>query len=166
MAGMTRREQKFLLTLIAAAVAVAVWKFAPLRRPSLPQGIGGCDDSLWSYVYHRQRLEIIEPCKTVEGVIDKVLREADGDLHIRLDVEDKSLLNEKNFSAQHGMLVLEPICQKVPTQSDAIEPCRSFAGKIFDVRAGMRVRVTGPYVLDREHGWREIHPVTSLEPLP
>jgi hypothetical protein len=30
----------------------------------------------------------------------------------------------------------------------------------------MRVRVTGPYVLDREHGWREIHPVTSLEPLP
>ncbi len=163
---MTRRERRLLLTLLAVGLAIAAWKFAPIRKLGPPQGVAGCDDSLWTYVYHRQRLEIIEPCKTVEGVIDKVLHEADGDLHIRLDVEDKSLLNERNYSGQHGMLVLEPICQKVPTQADAIEPCRNFAGKLFEVRAGMRVRVTGPYVLDREHGWREIHPVTSLEPLP
>jgi hypothetical protein len=154
-----------LLTVMALAVAIAAWKFAPLRKPSPPQGVAGCDDSLWTYVYHRQRLEIIEPCKTVDGVIEKVLREADGDLHIRLDVADKSLLNTRNYSGQHGMLVLEPICQKTPTQVDAIEPCRNFAGTVFDVRAGMRVRVTGAYVLDHEHGWMEIHPVTSIVPL-
>ena len=151
---------------VIATLAIAAWKFAPLKTPAPPQGATGCDDSLWNYVYHRQRLEIVEPCKTVEGVISKVLHEADGDLHIRLDVEDKSLLNDRNISGQHGMLVLEPVCQTVPTQADAIEPCRNFAGKLFEVRAGMRVRVTGPYVLDREHGWMEIHPVNSIVPVP
>ncbi len=164
---MTRRERKLLLTAIAAGLAIAAWKLAPLmEKPGPPQGTAGCDATLWNSVYHPQRLEIIEACKTVKGVIDKVLREADGDLHIRLDVEDKSLLNEKNFSGQHGMLVLEPICQKTPTQADAIEPCRNYVGPMFEVRAGMRVRVTGPYVLDSEHGWMEIHPVTSIMPVP
>jgi hypothetical protein len=141
---MTQRERKFVWALIAAGLAALVWKFAPPRTPSPPQGVTACDDSLWSYVYHRQRLEIIEPCKTVEGVVEKVLHEADGDLHIRLDVEDKSLLNDRNYSSQHGMLVVEPICQKAPTQADAIGPCRNFAGTVFDVRVGMRVRITGP----------------------
>jgi hypothetical protein len=163
---MTRREQKLLLTAIAAVLTLAVWMYLPPNTPVPPQDDAGCDAALWNFVYHRQRLEIIEPCKTVEGVIDKVLREADGDLHIRLDVEDKSLLNERNFSGQHGMLVLEPVCQKTPTQADAIEPCRNYAGPLFDVRAGMRVRVTGAYVLDHEHGWREIHPVTSIVEIP
>jgi hypothetical protein len=129
------------------------------------QGTSGCDAALWDYVYHPQRLQIVEACKTVEGVVQKVLHEADGDLHIRLDVEDKSLLNEKNFSGQHGLLVLEPICQTTPTQRDAIGPCRGYSGPMFEVSAGMRVRVTGPYVLDSEHGWMEIHPVTSLVPI-
>ena len=163
---MTRSERKLLLTALTLALALAVWKLGPLLKPQPPQGTAGCDASLWEHVYHRQRLEVIEECKTVEGVIDKVLRDGDGDLHIRLDVEDKSLLNEKNFSGQHGMLVLEPVCQKEPTQADAIEPCRNYAGPFFSVRAGMRVRVTGPYVLDHEHGWREIHPVTSIVPVP
>jgi hypothetical protein len=163
---MTRSERKLLLTALALALALAVWKLGPLLKPKPPQGTEGCDATLWNYVYHAQRLEILEQCKTVEGVIDKVLREDDGDLHIRLDVEDKSLLNEKNFSGQHGMLVLEPICQKEPTQADAIEPCRNYAGPLFQVRAGMRVRVTGTYVLDHEHGWKEIHPMTSIVVLP
>lgn len=164
---MTRRERRLLLSAIAAGLVIATWKLAPLMKtPGSPQGTAGCDATPWNHVYHPQRLEIIEACKTVEGVIEKVLREGDGDLHIRLDVDDKSLLNEKNFSGQHGMLVLEPICQREPTQANAMEPCRNYAGPFFDVRAGMRVRVTGPYVLDHEHGWKEIHPATSIVPIP
>lgn len=163
---MTRRESSLLLLVIIVVLAFAVWKLAPLlERRAPPQGTSACDATLWNAVYRPERLEIIEPCKTVEGVIDKVLREADGDLHIRLDVEDKSLLNEKNISGQHGMLVLEPICQKRITQANAIEPCRNYAGPFFEVRKGMRVRVTGPHVLDHEHGWLEIHPVTSIVPI-
>ena len=163
---MTRQERNLLLTVLSLALALAVWKLGPLLKPKPPQGSAGCDATLWHAVYHPQRLEIIEACKTVEGVIDRVLREGDGDLHIRLDVEDKSLLNARNVSGQHGMLVLEPICQKKVTQADAIEACLNYAGPFFEVRAGMRVRVTGAYVLDHEHGWMEIHPVTSLVPIP
>lgn len=163
---MTRSERKLVLMVLTLALALAVWKLGPMLKPKPPQGTAGCDATLWNYVYHPNRLEVLEQCKTVEGVISKVLREDDGDLHIRLDVEDKSLLNEKNISGQHGMLVLEPICQKSVTQADAIEPCRNYAGPNFAVRAGMRVRVTGTYVLDHEHGWREIHPVTSIVELP
>jgi len=169
---MTRRERRLLLSAMAVWLAIAAWKLAPLlehRGP--PQGTSGCDATLWNAVYHPQRLEIIEACKTVEGEIVLVRPEKDGDLHILLDVEDKSLLNDKNLSEQHGMLVLEPICQEEPTQRSAIGPCRNYAGPYFnDLKGmrvkGMRVRVTGPYVLDHEHGWREIHPVTSIVPIP
>ena len=77
---MTRSERKLLWTALSVALALAVWKFGPMLKPKLPQGTPGCDPTLWNYVYHRQRLEILEECKTVEGVIDKVLNEADGDL--------------------------------------------------------------------------------------
>jgi len=30
---------------------------------------------------------------------------------------------------------------------------------------GMHVRVIGPYVLDVEHGWMEIHPAVLIEEL-
>lgn len=50
--------------------------------------------------------------------------EGDGDYHIRFIVTDKSLVNAKNQSEQGGALVLEPVCQNKPTQSDAIQPCQ------------------------------------------
>ncbi len=165
---MTRRKKKVLLTTVAAGLAIAAWELAPLlEHTGPPQGTSGCDAALWNAVYRPERLEIIEACKTVEGVIQEILPEADGDLHLRLDVEDKTLLNARNYSGQHGMLVLEPICQKKPTQANAIEPCRNYAGPFFEVHKGMRVRVTGTYVRDDKHGgWMEIHPVTSIVPIP
>lgn len=164
--AMTRRERKLLLTLIAAGLAVAAWKFAPRPRTA-PQGVAGCNPQLWSAVYHAERLVTIEECKTAEGEIYQVRHEEDGDLHILLDVADASLINQKNRERQHGMLVLEAICQEKPKQANAIEPCANYAGPYFNVRKGMRVRVTGTYVRDDKHGgWMEIHPVTSLVPLP
>jgi hypothetical protein len=61
--------------------------------------------------------------------------------------------------------VVEPICVKKPTQTDAVNEgvCDGFSQKLF--KAAMRqkrVSVTGAYVEDEEHGWREIHPVTSI----
>jgi hypothetical protein len=164
---MNRRSRKIVLTGAAAALLFGAWKLGYLNPPRPAQSpTTGCDAALWNHVYHPARLHVRESCKTVEGVITKIRREADGDLHILLDVEDKSLLNEKNFSSQEGALVLEPICQKTPTQADAIEPCQGYAGPFFAVKVGERVRVTGAYVLDTEHGWMEIHPVTSMTTLP
>ena len=127
-----------------------------------------CDQSLWEYVYHPGRLQILEPCISVIGTVDEVRKESDGDVHIlfRLDQEFESLLNEKNLLRQHGDLVLEPICQGTVRQADAAEPCSRYNGPYFEPEVGQRYQVWGTYVHDADHGWNELHPVSSMQPIP
>jgi hypothetical protein len=126
-----------------------------------------CDSSLWEHVYHAKRLIVYEQCKTVSGIIKLVRKEPDGDYHIRLkpDSEYENLLNEKNYEHQKGCLVLEPICANKVTQTNAIEDCRGFINKVYIPGLNEHVKVTGSYVLDTQHGWMEIHPVTKIETL-
>jgi len=124
-----------------------------------------CDASLWEHVYHSYRLEVREECKVVTGTIELLRKEADGDYHIRLklDSEQNNLLNEKNYDEQKGCLVLEPVCANKVTQKDAIKSCEDFVNSVYIPHIGEHVKVTGSYVLDKEHGWMEIHPVTKIE---
>jgi hypothetical protein len=132
-----------------------------------------CDNSLWAHVYHgrfpgaQDRLQIIKPCIVVTGTIIVAIPEADGDFHIRVALDDqfKSLLNEKNKSAQHGYLVVEAVCERSVTQADTQKEgvCNGFAQHVYTPSMkGKHVAITGAYVTDMEHGWREIHPVTSI----
>lgn len=123
-----------------------------------------CDPSLWNHVYDSYRLQIIIACLTVTGTVDAVRNEKDGDEHIllRLDAGQENLLNAKNISDQKGDLVLEPICVKTVTQADAIAPCSGYLNHVQIPYAGEKVSVTGAYVLDKDHGWMEIHPVTAI----
>src|SRR4026208_1748369 len=84
-----------------------------------------CDQSLWEHVYHSSRLEVIQNCITVTGVVEEVRHENDGDEHIllRLDSGQQHLLNAKNLSEQQGDLMLEAICVKKVTQQDAVGAC-------------------------------------------
>lgn len=129
---------------------------------------GNCDASLWNHVYHPQRLHIIKQCVTVTGTIDHEIKEPDGDIHIRLnlDAQYKSMLDDKNVSEQKGDLVLEPVCEDSPTQSDAESSCNNYHSSVVVPADGTHVSVTGSYVLDADHGWNEIHPVTSIRPSP
>jgi hypothetical protein len=132
-----------------------------------------CDHSLWSHVYAgtfasaQDRLQVIQDCVSVTGTIATALKEADGDFHIRLrlDPEFSSMLNAKNRSGQHGALVVEPVCMNPVKQKDTKNEhvCDGFSQDVYspDMR-GAHVRVTGAYVTDMEHGWNEIHPVTSI----
>lgn len=124
-----------------------------------------CDQSLWQFVYNPGRLKVLDPCVSITGTVDEVRKEADGDIHIlfRLDQEFASLLNEKNISRQHGDLVLEPICQGKVTQTDAAEPCSRYNGPYFEPQVGQHYRVSGSHVYDADHGWNELHPVTSMQ---
>jgi hypothetical protein len=159
-----RQTQKTILLLIALIVILAlVMRLLQRGHKPVRLGEGACDGTLWDHVYHAQRLWVMEACKTVEGTIVALRKEADGDLHIRLDVDDKTLLNERNYSGQHGDLVIEPVCVKDVTQADAVSACSGFVSTVLIPRAGDRVRVTGAYVTDLEHGWNEIHPVTAIE---
>ncbi len=126
-----------------------------------------CDQSLWEYVYNPGRLRVLDSCISVTGTVEEIRKEADGDVHIlfRLDQQFESLLNEKNFARQYGDLVLEPICQGKVRQADAAEPCSRYVGPYFEPQIGQRFAVSGAYVRDADHGWNELHPVTSMRPI-
>jgi hypothetical protein len=124
-----------------------------------------CDESLWNHVYHPWRLNVISPCITVSGVIDVSRVERDGDVHILLhpDSQFANLTNQVNVDRQFGDLVLEPVCVHQPTQPDAVGSCQNFHDNISIPPVGSHVVVSGPYVLDEQHGgWAEIHPITSI----
>jgi hypothetical protein len=127
---------------------------------------GKCDKSLWNHVYHPERLQIINACKSVLGTIESKKSEPDGDFHIRLklDPQFSNLINSANVNGQRGDLVVEPICQHTITESIAAAvACSNFHQNINIPEVGSHVNVTGSYVLDKEHnGWAEIHPVTSI----
>lgn len=127
-----------------------------------------CDQSLWEHVYNPGRLQILEPCISVTGIVEEIRKEADGDVHIlfRLDQEFESLLNEKNILRQYGDLILEPICQGTVRQADAAEPCSGYSGPYFEPEVGLRYQVWGAYVHDADHGWNELHPVSAMQPIP
>jgi hypothetical protein len=126
-----------------------------------------CDSSLWEHVYHSYRLKVVEKCKSVTGLIELLRKEADGDYHIllRLDEGQDNLLNDNNYTKQKGCLVLEPVCVNKVTQIDAIESCKDFINNVYIPKKNEHVKVTGSYVLDSEHGWMEIHPVSKIEVL-
>lgn len=168
------------LVIIGSAYAHSTTVRTPIT-PSAPQ----CNESLWTHVYAgtfntaKHRLRVIDLCKTVTGVIVFAGPEPDADYHIRLKLDSgqASLLNAKNRAplpgGQGGNLVVEPICQKAPTQADTVKEkvCNGFRQNIAAmtiIKANAKkkiqttVEITGAFVKDMQHGWNEIHPVTSI----
>jgi hypothetical protein len=168
-----KRTRAIALFLVVAACAFLAYRLThppqPPGRLASPQVTAPqCDQSLWQYVYHPARLQVLNPCTSVTGAVDEVRNEPDGDFHIRfrLDPQFASLLNQMNISGQQGDLVLEPICQGKVTQPDAVQPCKPCAGPHFQPQVGQRYLVWGAHVNDSVHGWNELHPVTSMQPIP
>ena len=131
-------------------------------------------------VYHPQRLQVFEGCRTVHGTVDCIRSEPDGDLHIRLrlDDTDRGMLTPGNdlqrCPGQPGPhLVVEVIpqhCGGVP-QQDAEDKCADRGGFTSPPAPaeGEHVAVTGPLVIDQapQHGqtgsgWAEIHPAETI----
>jgi hypothetical protein len=122
--------------------------------------------ALMKHVYKPDRLVEKKGCITVTGIIMKKVKEKDGDFHVRLKLDpgqDADLINDKNDQIQGGFLVFEPICVLPVTQASAKKACKGFKQKISLPNKGDHVSVTGIHMLDTEHGWLEIHPVTKIE---
>jgi hypothetical protein len=115
-----------------------------------------CDTSLWPHVYHNYRLIIHDTCMSVTGHIDDSYSEADGDYHIRLnlDTQYRYMLNSLNISDEYSDLVCEPICVATITQSDAVAPCAGVVNHVYLPNIGEYVKITGPYCTDNDHGWK------------
>ncbi len=142
--------------------------------PKVPAG--HCDPALMRHVYHPARLQVLAACKTVTGVVDFIrIPEPDGDTHvnIRLDAGQERLIHRpgvtpgsaedyNNMRFQHGDLVTEAVCQHQVIQPDAKAACAGFHDAINIPPVGTHVEVTGVYVLDQDHGWTELHPMSTI----
>lgn len=135
-----------------------------------------CDETLWKRIYQPKRLVVKQACISVIGTLvdashgrnkDGCRHEADGDCHtwLKLEPVEEGLLNDKNRSNEDGNLVIEPICRYRVTQTDAIQVCKGWHQNLVLPPPGSRVRVTGAYVLDTQHGHMEIHPVSAIKVL-
>ena len=163
---------------------VSISKVAPpVPPPPSPPGPVGtqCDASLWSHVYHPQRLIVKQQCIAVTGTIvdatatqtikqpDGVRHEKDGDTHgwLKLDPQFENLLNAGNISDEGGNLVFEIVCRFPVTQTDAKAACQKYTDHVTLPAVGSHVQIVGTYVQDTFHAqWNEIHPVTSISVVP
>ena len=96
------------------------------------------------------RLAVHARCVSAVGHVAFVLHAPDGDIHISL-LPDRgywNLLDRRNYAEQGGMLVVEIVPADQATVPVPI--------------IGAHVRVTGTYVTDLDHGWRELHPVWQI----
>lgn len=118
-------------------------------------GADGCrTGDVLTGVWKPSRLQVLDGCRTMTGTVASVRTETDGDYHINVvpDAGYGDLLNQRNQSVQRGGLVVEVI----PADQALVAPPRS----------GEHVQVTGAFVLDRDHGWLELHPAWSIVPAP
>ena len=124
-----------------------------------------CDTSLWKYVYNPERLQVIDKCKTVTGVIEESNADEDGDQHmlLKLDSGQEDLLTTKNAKKKQGDLVIEAVCANKVMLTKVGNTCNGYINHIQLPKVGAHVKVTGSYVLDTNNGWTEIHPITKLE---
>jgi hypothetical protein len=121
-----------------------------------------CDATLWIHLYDPRRLKVIADCRTITGIVMTQHHSDDGDVDMRVKPDPPSveLLN----AANNGTMQVEAICQGriKPDTPQAVVSCAGFTGSVMIPPLGAHVQVTGSYVLDTNHKWMEIHPVTSI----
>jgi hypothetical protein len=156
------------------ATAIAVLLFCACTEPARTAGpspspaAGGCRNGPpEAGVYNPDRLKVLDRCKHAEGVVVDVAFEADGDYHLwfRPDPGYEYLLGAENhFQAQPAMLAeITPACSSSTSPPDARSAARCPRSKLPVPAIGRHIAVDGPWVLDTDHSWREIHPVDSIQ---
>jgi hypothetical protein len=127
----------------------------------------GCDASLWKHVYNPSRLQVIDSCMTVSGIIAESDADADGDQHflLTLDPGQDQLLKKKNAKKKGGNLVVEIVCANPVKLKKARAACPGYVNHVPIPAVGAHVKVTGSFVIDTHNNWSEIHPVSLMEPI-
>ena len=125
-------------------------------------------------VYHPDRLQVVQPCVTVSGTVESVRHEDDGDYHfdLSLDPPFTSMLTAANTASQHGWLVVEIVPADEPGCTPGQPPKPPSGTYDYGIctgadevapAIGAHVYVTGPSVLDEDHGgWAEVHPAWAI----
>jgi hypothetical protein len=141
-----------LLALFTSCMAVAQNRLPP------------CDTALWKHLKGQDKFVIRQSCITVTGTILSVEIKKDGDEHILLkpDADYVRLLNDRNKKKLQGCLVLEIICANTSAEPEAKAACKGYTNTIAIPKKGDHISATGTLVIDNNHGWIEVHPVSSI----
>jgi hypothetical protein len=149
------------LGLMLAALAAA--------PAAVAAGSSGCrQGNPMANVRDPSRLRIVSRCATASGVVRGGDQQHDDDMDVFLapDKGSAKLLNDRNRRYTRNALLLEI----VPADQPGCRPGRPVrfgtctGANLRAPKAGTHVTVTGPFVLDRGHGWMEIHPVWRITP--
>ncbi len=158
-----------MVLVIALSIFVAGCTSSKVGAPaSVPTNISSnacANPEPLKHVYNPARLVVNDPCKTVSGTVMRVLKQADGDYHIQLNVDPQysDTVNQVNIEKQHGALVLEIVCATDVKQKDAVSACSGYQNSIPVPKPNQHITVTGQFVSDQQHGgWNEIHPVYQI----
>ncbi len=144
---------------------------SPEWSPSASASATTCGDP-HAHVYNPDRLRLLAACIKLTGTIDSEVPQPDGDYHVRLHLDPgqacagQPCLDADNMRQQAGDLILEPVCENPITQSDAVAACQGYHNPLVLPPVSSHVRVIGPFVLDIDHGWNEIHPLESVTVVP
>lgn len=155
--------------LLVLTLAACTSGATPAAVPTpAPVGANGCRaGSPEAGVHNPDRLQILDPCKHAAGVAVDVTREDDGDYHVwfKVDPGFEYMLNSENhFQAQPALLAeIIPNCPPTTNPPDAKSAARCPKTTLRIPQLGDHVEIEGPWVLDTDHGWREIHPVDSIQ---
>lgn len=137
---------------VAAAVAAGIVLLALAVPPHA--GAAACPGAPLAGVQRPRQLTVLSPsspCRSATGTVKGDHKEHDGDCHVNiaLDPGQASLLNGANLSKAHGLLITEVI----PKHALPIP------------RIGSHVTIFGTHVFDKATGWKELHPVWSIQVL-
>jgi hypothetical protein len=155
------------LTAVAVVLLFGCTQGAAVAQPSPSKSTGGCRSGPpEAGIHNPDRLTVLDPCRHAEGVAVDVAHEDDGDYHVwfRPDPGYEYLLNAENhFQAKPAMLAeITPDCPAATNPPDAQSAARCPKSTLPIPKLGDHIALDGPWVLDTDHGWREIHPVDSI----
>jgi hypothetical protein len=142
-----------------------------------------CDLSLYKFVYNDDNDDRLKKvfagtsCMSMTGIVQASESgddNADSDLvaDFALDPDYTKFLNNfnllpKSAKGNDGNMVAEAICQGTLKLDIVKKSCANFTGaRLILPPSGTHVKITGIVVTDQIHGWRELHPITSIIVLP
>ena len=117
------------------------------------------EDCPCNRIHHPQRLVLLDSSKTLQGRVEKIESDIDGDVHIQLRIKDTFLLSKNNYKDENGCMVGEIVCA-VPS---VFPVCWFYKNKIIIPKKGDSIEIEGPYVFDKTHEITEIHPIMNLK---
>jgi hypothetical protein len=152
--------------LIAAACLLTACASSQTSALSSPHPSGCHGGAPEAGVYNPDRLQVLDACRHASGTVVDVAREDDGDYHLWFTVDQgyEGLLNaEDHFQAKPAMLAeITPACPFATNPPDAVSAALCPPTTLTVPKIGDHIAIDGPWVLDNDHGWNEIHPVMAI----